>query len=166
MFDSKTIIKTFNRGGYKAIRKEFEGKRMPKSTFKELTAEAKKIWHRFLGWRWRKDHPEFIKKQNYYYYKKRIEEKPYKCICVRCGEEFNAARPYYKICGKCPTKTSIKKKEIQMRKDHRNMIAEQAVAMYQTGRYTQKEVAEFFGTYQRQISNWVTADRKRLQNKK
>lgn len=141
-------------------------KRIPYGATKNMTDEEFRQYKRDIQKRWRHKHPEYVKKENLYWYKKYREEKPYKCICKRCGQEFDAPRPYYKVCGKCPTKTSIMKKEIQMRKDNKKMIVEQAVAMYKTGLYTQTQVAEFFGTYQRQISNWVKEDRKRLTKEK
>lgn len=141
-------------------------KRIPYGSSKNMTPEERLEHKKFLAKRWRDSHKDWVKSDNLYWYLYYKETKPYKCICKRCGQEFDSPRPYYKVCGKCPTKTSIIKKEIQMRKDNRKMIAEQAVNMYKTGLYSQTQVAEFFGTYQRQISNWVTADRKRLQNKK
>lgn len=166
MFESDKIIKIFKKGGNFALEEEFGNSRMPKGHYSTLTAEAQLIWIRYLRWRFRQNNPEFVKRQNKYYSEKRKKEKPYKCICRRCGKEFNGARPYLKFCGKCPTLIEIKKKEIQFRKDRRAMIAQQAVQMYETGLYTQQYVADFFGTYQRQISNWVNSARKKLTKKK
>ena len=164
VYTYKDLEKVYKLGGYELIDSYFVGIRKTKKDI--LSSEGKKIWTRYLHWRWCKNHPEFIKKQNKYYFDKYKTEKPHKCICKRCGQEFDAPRPYYKLCMKCPTKTQLKKKEIQFRKDRKKMIAEQAVAMYKTGLYTQQYIADFFGTYQRQISNWVNSARKKLTKEK
>ena len=155
MFDSKTIIEIYNNGGYKAMKKEFEGMRMPPATLPKLSEEAQKIWHRFLSWRWRKANPEFVKNQNKYYFNKYRKKKPYKCVCKRCGKEFDAPRPYYKLCLKCPTLTEMRAKEAEERKKKKEEKIRCVAEMYLSGLFTQEEVAEKFGTYQKQVSVWV-----------
>lgn len=155
MFESNKIIKIFKKGGYIALEEEFGNSRMPKGHYSTLTTEAQLIWIRYLRWRFRQNNPEFIKQQNKYYSEKRKKEKPYKCICKRCGKEFKAQRPYLKLCGKCPTLTEIRKKEVEKRIKEKEKKIRLVAEMYLSGLFTQEEVAQKFGTYQKQVSVWV-----------
>ena len=141
-------------------------KRLEYGSFNKMTDEEKKEHLKMLQKRWRKNHPEWVKNQNKKYYKIYKETKPCKCICVRCGREFFAPRSYYKLCGECPSKYELYKMGVKMRRDRKALIAQQAVEMYKTGKYTQEEVAKIFGTYQKQVSNWVKKARKKLTSKK
>ena len=127
-----------------------------------MTPEERKKHIRFLHMRWKHDHPEYVKKENAHWWQVYKRYKPYKCVCARCGCKFDAPRPYYKMCGKCPPKYLLERKRIQMRKEARALIAQQAVEMYNTGKYSQSKVAEFFGVSQKQVSIWVNKARKQL----
>lgn len=146
----------FDKGGYKQIAKVFK-KRLKKGHRKFMTERSYKIWLRYLRWRWLHNHPDFVKMQNRYYFKKRQLEKPYIAVCKRCGKEFNAARPYYKICLNCqnlPTLRQIKEKETKRRLKQKVKDIQEAQRLYNSG-ITQEVIAEHFGVTQKTISNWI-----------
>lgn len=159
----------FNKGGCKEIDKKYHNYRIIKFMFKELTPEQKIIWKRYLGWRWKKEHPEFTKSQNKYYYKLYRKTKPHVCICKKCGQEFNAAKKCYKICPRCqfmPSESQIKKQEILERKIKKMAKIEQVYNIYITGEMNQTQIARVYDTTQENISRWIRKYKKYLQNKK
>lgn len=148
----------YKAGGYKALLEE-GFYRLPIGATKEMSDEEKRIWKRFLAYRWRKEHPEFVKRQNRYYSKKRQKEKPYIAICKLCGKEFHTAREYNKICPDChklPTKHQIHIEESKKRKKEKALIRDEVRYWYKKG-LTQCVLAEDFGVTQKTISNWVNS---------
>lgn len=129
--------------------------RLKRGEFKNMSPEKQKEWKRYLQKRWRSEHKEVMKKENKYWYDLYRKTKPYKCICKRCGKEFDSPRPYYVLCGKCPSQNELEKRRIAEKKRLREERKNAAVKMYLTGKYSQQQVAEHFGTIQKQISLWV-----------
>ena len=122
LWEEFDIVESFREGGYELIDSIFHDVRMPKSMSKNISQKAYYRWLRYLRWRWCKNHPDFVKKQNRYYSRKRQKEKPYTAICTKCGKEFKAPRPYHKICPDCrvlPTKRQLLKQAIAERKAQR-----------------------------------------------
>lgn len=153
----KDIEIVYQQGGYEFVDFCFGGIRMPKGISKNLSPEAYRRWIRYLRWRWCKNNPDFVKRQNKYYARKRQKEKPYTAVCIKCGKEFKAPRAYYKICPDCqklPTKTQLLKQAIAERKAQREANIKEAKYWYSKGE-TQEVLAEDFGVTQKTISNWV-----------
>lgn len=151
------IEELYQKGGYKMIDFIYGGIKMPKGSVNEMSKESYHRWKLYLNWRWKKKHPSFVKMQNRYYLKKRQKEKPYIAVCQRCGKEFNAARPYYKVCPDCrnqPTQRQIKEKEAKKRLKQKIGDIQEAQVWYKMG-LRQEVIAEHFGVTQKTISNWI-----------
>lgn len=160
--DSMTIEDIYNAGALPALHKAYHDKRMPMNNLKFLTPKARKIWKNYIQYRWRKKHPEFVKKQNDYFAAKYRTEKPFICTCKYCGQQFNAPKNCYQICPTCsarPSKKRLKQLEIEQRRLARQASIEEARFWYSKG-ITQEVLAEDFGVAQKTISNWVRGVKK------
>ena len=80
---------------------------------KNMTKEEILQRKRLLQKNWREKHPEFTKAQNKYWANVYRQTKPHKCVCSKCGKEFNAARKYFCTCPDC---IKIKKQNVILRK--------------------------------------------------
>lgn len=163
------IEKLYKSGGYAAIHEKYALYRMPKGINKTFTKKQKEIWKRYLNWRWKKNHPDFIKIENLHWYKYYRKVKPFVCICKKCGEKFNAPKKYYKTCPECltaPSLRDVERRQILERKIKRAAIREQVYNIYITGEITQEKLAEIYNTSQENISRWIRLHKKYLQNKK
>lgn len=124
---------------------------------KDMSPEEYKEYKRRLGKRWRDNNPEKVKAQNRYYSEKRRIEKPYICVCKRCGKNFNAQRNFFKICPECqllPSRTKLFLEERAKRKEKRLQNIEEVKLWYKAG-FTQMQIAKDFKVSQKTISNWL-----------
>ena len=157
LWEEFDIEESFREGGYELIDSIFHGVRMPKSMSKNISQKAYHRWIRYLRWRWLHQHPDFSKKQNKYYAEKRQKEKPYVCICKKCGKEFNAPRKCYKICPNCriyPSLRNIKKQNAEKRLKKKIGDIQEAQVWARMG-LSQQTIADHFAVSQKTISNWV-----------
>lgn len=133
-------------------------KRLKYGATKNMTDEEKKQHNRYLQRRWRKNHPDFIKAQNKYYYEFYSRVKPYTCICVKCGQKFYKSRKCYKLCPECLEnmhKTAdLRRKVIVLKQEERQQEYKEIVDMYKNG-HSQQIIAETFGRSQSGVSKII-----------
>lgn len=166
------IEELFNKSGCKAIDKKYHDYRMVKFMSKELTPEQKRIWKRYLGWRWRHSHPEFVSAQNKHYSEIYKKTKPFVITCQYCENQFNAARSSYHVCPNCMEKShkkqlALKQAKIARRKAREHFIQE-IIHLWQSG-ISQTEIARRYNRTQSGISALLRRHyllRKPLANKK
>jgi len=130
-------------------------KRLKRGEFIAMTPEQQKEHKAMLQIRWRKKNPDKVKQMNhkwalYYWY-----NKPFKCICQKCGKEFGAARKYFVTCPECIQTRIAKNKAIRdlaiakaKAKAERN---KEIIRLHKKG-LLQREIEELTGVGQRLIS--------------
>jgi DNA-binding MarR family transcriptional regulator len=125
-------------------------KRLKRGEFIAMTPEQQKEHKAMLQIRWRKKNPDKVKQMNhkwalYYWY-----NKPFKCICQKCGKEFGAARKYFVTCQEC----------IQARIAKNKAIRDLAIAKAKAKAERNKEIIRLHkkGLLQREIAERVDID--------
>lgn len=92
--------------------------RLPYGTFKTLTPEERKAHLRELSKKSRLKRREKLHEENRRYHELWKITKPFECICIKCGNKFNACKYNRKVCPDCHTKA---------RNNRINMLAARAV---------------------------------------
>ena len=130
-------------------------KRLKRGEFKRMSLQEQRAWRCVLNARWRKRHPETVRAKNSYYAKKYLAEKPYDCMCVKCGATFNAYRRSFKWCPNCIEKLHKNARNRRMReqekRDLRKDMYAKVVKLSKT-KMTQAEIAKIVGITQRGVS--------------
>ena len=131
--------------------------RLKHGTFKLMTLEQQIQHRRDLHNNWASKHRDFLRKKYKKYYESWKINKPFECVCIKCGANFNAPRKLYKLCDKCKenvhlqaqkTRNALEKK----RAEYRQKI-QQILKMGEKG-IAQQKIAEKFGYTQCAIS-WI-----------
>lgn len=138
--------------------------RLKRGDFKKMTPEQQTEWKHYLQKRWRDNHKDKMHAENKKWFEHYKTVKPYICVCKRCGAEFNSPRPYYKLCGKCPTLTELRKNQIRERWEQRRQNILEALELRNQG-LTQEKIAKRFNTSQENISRWFREAKKLLTDK-
>lgn len=92
-------------------------RRLKRGEYKAMSLEERRKWKHMLQKKWRKNHPEWVKKSNHEWALYYVQYKPFVCMCDFCGKEFNAARKYYKKCPDCIEKKRQESKERKLQKE-------------------------------------------------
>ena len=127
--------------------------RLKRGEFIAMSDEEKEKHLRMLNVRWRKNNPDKVRAQNRHFYNVYKTTRPHICICVKCGNSFNAPKSYYKLCDECKNKDwgAIRRNIIlEKRKAHKERI-NFVIELAKQGLF-QKEIAEQTSYSQRAIS--------------
>lgn len=158
------IVNLYKNGGFQAI--DDLGIKLKYGEGRTLKPEERVLWTRYLRWRWRRANPDKVKAENKHWGEFYKKMRPYRCICKRCGCEFNADRPYRLYCGKCPSKSKLNQERIAAKKKQREQLKNAVVMLYCTGKMTQQEIADRLGIYQKYVSLFIKEKTKELTGKK
>lgn len=128
-------------------------KRLKHGEFMAMTPEQKRQHKAMLTKRYKKAHPEKIREINLYFYNLYKKTKPHKCICVKCGKVFNAARSVYKWCDECKNKDwgAIRRQAIIDKRNAKINKHKKVIELAKLG-WEQEEIAKQVGYSQRNVS--------------
>lgn len=128
--------------------------RLKRGEFIAMSDEEKIRHKRMLNQRWKRLNPDKVQAQNRRFYELYHTLKPYICICVKCGNKFNAARKRYKLCPECLNRDygAIRRQAIIERANIRKSRHQKVIELGKSG---MKEVviAKITGYCQRSVSN-------------
>lgn len=129
-------------------------KRLRHGEFIAMTPEQKKEHMRILRKRYRNSHKEKLHRDNLYWYQVYKKVKPHQCICVKCGQSFNAPRWYFKLCDNCKNRDwgQVRKKAILAKRQERKKRIELVLKLAKKGLY-EREIAEQTGYSQAGVSS-------------
>ena len=130
-------------------------KRLRHGEYIAMSPEEKIEHKRLLQRRWRHNHPEWVKTSNKKWSDIYRESKPFKCVCVKCGAIFGAARSHLKLCPECLAK---RRANAEMRRnaqiERQNIKNKQVADIIEMARQgiPQTKIAEITGRTQSGIS--------------